>query len=62
MEERFSKVYCLPENMYSEGSPIIISAGYLLNDSKTTSLIAQLMMESSNWDDAIAVFETLNDY
>ena len=46
MSERFSRIFSLAENLYSEGSPIIIKAGALLKDNETNMLIAQLKMQS----------------
>ena len=42
MKERYSRVYTTKENLYTEGAPIMIRAGTLLEDSETGNIIAQL--------------------
>ena len=42
MAERFSRVFSLLENLYQEGSPILIAAGALLKDNQTGNILAQL--------------------
>ena len=46
MNERFIRLYSLPENLYSEGAPVIISAGILLKDNQTGKLLAQVKFKS----------------
>ena len=46
MSERFSRIFSLAENLYTEGSPIIIKAGALLRDNDTSGIIAQLKLQS----------------
>lgn len=46
MAERFKRLYKLPENLYIDGSPIIISGGVLLNDTKSGNVVAQLKFHS----------------
>lgn len=46
MSERFETLYKLGENLYAASSPIIISAGVLLKDTKTESVITQLKFQS----------------
>lgn len=46
MSERFIKLYELQKNLYSEGSPIIVSAGSLLKDTQTSNIIVQLKFHS----------------
>lgn len=46
MSERFEPLYKLDENLYDVGAPIIISAGVLLKDTKTESIITQLKFQS----------------
>lgn len=48
MSERYVRLFTLPENLYAEGSPIIIAAGTLLKDSLTNRIVAQLKMHSIN--------------
>lgn len=46
MSERFTKLYELQKNLYSEGSPIVVSAGALLKDTQTNNIIVQLKFHS----------------
>lgn len=46
MGERYSRVFTYKENTYAEGSPVIISAGALLNDTVTNNIIAQLKFKN----------------
>jgi len=46
MVERFEKLFSLPDNLYSENSPVIILAGALLKDAETGRLIAQIKYKS----------------
>lgn len=44
MSERYSKLFSLTENLYTEGSPVIIAAGALLKDNQTGRVLAQLKL------------------
>lgn len=44
MSERYSKLFSLTENFYTEGSPVIIAAGALLKDNQTGRVLAQLKL------------------
>ena len=46
MAERFEKLFSLPPNLYSKGSPVIISAGSLLKDTETGKIIVQIKFHS----------------
>lgn len=46
MSERYSRLFTLPENLYSVGSPVVIAAGTLLKDNQTGKIIAQLKLKS----------------
>lgn len=46
MANRFDRLFQLPPNQYSEGSPVILAAGVLLKDNETGSIIAQLKFQS----------------
>lgn len=46
MSERYSKLFSLPEDLYTEGSPVIIAAGALLKDNQTGRVIAQLKLRN----------------
>lgn len=42
MSERYSKLFSLPENLYSVGAPVVIMAGALLKDNQTGKVLVQL--------------------
>lgn len=42
MAERYNKLYTLPAELYSAGSPVLIAAGALLKDSQTGRMLCQL--------------------
>jgi len=46
MSERFERIYRLTDNLYSEGAPLIISAGALLKDTETGRFFAQLKFKN----------------
>lgn len=46
MSERYSRVFSLPENLYAQGSPVIIGAGALLKDNQTGKVLVQLKLKS----------------
>ena len=46
MAERFTRLSQLGNDLYSEGSPVIICAGALLNDTVTGSMIAQIKYQN----------------
>lgn len=46
MAERYSRLFTLPTNFYSEGSPVLIEAGALLRDNVTGGVLAQLKIKS----------------
>lgn len=46
MSEKYSRIFSLSENLYVEGSPIVIKAGALLRDNDTNQLIAQLKLQN----------------
>lgn len=46
MSERYSRLFTLPENLYAQGSPVVIAAGALLKDNQTGKVIAQLKLQS----------------
>ena len=43
---KYEKIFSLEENLYAEGSPLIIKAGALLKDNDTSWLIAQLKLSN----------------
>ena len=46
MAERFTRLFQLGNDLYSDGSPVIICAGTLLNDTVTGSMIAQIKYQN----------------
>ena len=46
MPERYSRLYSLTENLYTNGAPVIISAGALLKDNTTGKILVQLKIRS----------------
>lgn len=46
MSERYTRVFSLPELLYSEGAPVIIMAGAILKDTQTNGVLAQLKLRS----------------
>lgn len=60
MSERYTRLFSLPENLYAEGSPVIIAAGALLKDNQTGKVLAQLKLRSISEKDIQAVKVCLN--
>lgn len=46
MGERYSRLFSLPENLYSVGAPVVIAAGALLKDNQTGRVLAQLKIRN----------------
>ncbi len=46
MAERYSRVFALTENLYTEGSPVVIAAGALQRDNVKNTYIGQLKLRS----------------
>lgn len=46
MNERYTRLFSLPQNLYAEGSPVLIAAGALLRDNQTGGVLAQLKFQS----------------
>ncbi|MDO5479941.1 MAG: hypothetical protein Q4G23_12350, partial [Clostridia bacterium] len=46
MAERFTRLFSLAENLYTEGSPILIAAGALQKDNQTEKIFAQLKFKN----------------
>ena len=60
MSERYTRLFSLSENLYAEGSPVIIAAGALLKDNQTGRVLAQLKLRSISEKDIQAVKVCLN--
>jgi tetratricopeptide (TPR) repeat protein len=46
MSERYSKLFTLPGNLYSTGSPVVVAAGSLLKDNQTGKVLVQLKIQN----------------
>lgn len=46
MHEIYSKLFALPENLYSVGAPVVIAAGALQKDNQTGKVLAQLKIRN----------------
>ena len=46
MNERYTKLFALPEDTYIEGSPVIVSAGNLLKDNHSGEILVQLKIKN----------------
>lgn len=46
MADRFERLYELPNNLYTTGSPLIVSGGALLKDKESGSVLVQLKFQS----------------
>ena len=46
MSERYVNLFALSENLYTVGSPVILSAGHLLKDNQTGKILAQLKIKN----------------
>ena len=46
MAERYARLFSLPENQYTVGSPILIAAGALLKDNQTGKVLAQIKFKN----------------
>ena len=63
MSERYTRLFSLPENLYTEGAPVLIAAGALLKDNQTGKVLAQLKFKNIGFKKikAITVKLTLFD-
>ena len=46
MSERYVKLFALPKNLYTCGSPVVFVAGALLKDNQTGKVLAQLKLQN----------------
>ena len=46
MAERYTRLYSLPEDLYTPGAPLVIAAGALLGDNQSGRVLAQLKLRS----------------
>ena len=62
MAERFERLYKLPEKLYINDLPVIISAGALLKDRQTGSIVVQLKFHSVSENTIKAVKVSLSTF
>lgn len=46
MAERYTRLFATEKNLYVSGSPLVLSAGALLKDNQTESVLAQLKIKN----------------
>lgn len=46
MSERYTRLFAMPENLYAEGSPVVLAAGALLKDNETGKVLVQLKIKN----------------
>jgi hypothetical protein len=46
MSERYTRLFSLPKNLYINSSPVLIAAGTLLKDNRTSKVLAQLKFQN----------------
>ena len=46
MSERYTRLFSLPENLYSVGAPVVIAAGAVLKDNQTGKVLTQLKIQN----------------
>lgn len=62
MSERYSRLFSLPTNLYTEGSPVLIAAGALLKDNQTGKVLAQLKFRNISQKTIQSVKVKVNAY
>lgn len=62
MVSRYTRLTSLPENLYSDGAPILIVAGALLRDNKDGRVLAQLKLKNLNSSPLVACKVTLRAF
>lgn len=62
MDERFTRLFSLPENLGLDGCPIVISAGVLLKDNVTRKKLVQLKLRNLSSQEIKAVQVKINAY
>ena len=62
MKQRFETLFKLENNLYTKGSPIIISAGVLMKDSITDKVIVQMKFQSISEKTIIALKISFNAF
>ncbi len=54
MSERFTRLYTLPENLYTNGAPVLITAGALLKDNQNQKILVQLKLQNLSQSQLVA--------
>ncbi len=54
MSERFTRLYTLPENVYTNGAPVLIAAGALLKDNQNQKVLVQLKLQNLRQSQLVA--------
>ena len=54
MSERFTRLYTFPENVYTNGAPILIAAGALLKDNQNQKVLVQLKLQNLRQSQLVA--------
>lgn len=62
MNDRFSKLFSIPSNLYTENSPLLITAGVLLKDNSTQKILVQLKLKNLIEKNIIALNVSINGY
>lgn len=62
MDERFTRLFSLLENLGLDGCPIVISAGVLLKDNATRNILVQLKLRNLSPQEIKAVQVKINAY
>lgn len=62
MAERYSKLYSIETNLYTNNSPVIIEAGSLLKDNKTGEILGQLKFLNITNNKIISLIIILDTY
>lgn len=62
MDERFTRLFSLPENLGLDGCPIVISAGVLLKDNVTGKKLVQMKLRNLSSREIKAVQVKINVY
>lgn len=62
MSERYSRLFSLPTNLYTEGAPVLIAAGALLKDNRSGKVLAQLKFRNISQKTIQSVKVKVNAY
>ena len=46
MGETYTRLYSLPERLYTMGAPVVVAAGALLKDNRNGNIIVQLKIQN----------------